>query len=261
MTIAPGKTSLWIRRFSPAPEAASRVVCLPHAGGSAPYYFPMSKALAPEFEVLAVQYPGRQDRRAEPCIDSITELADHVARELREWIDRPMTLFGHSMGATLAFEVARRLEGEAPLLGVIASGRCAPSRGRGERVHLLDDRLIVEELRALSGTDARLLGDEEVIRMIMPAIRSDYRAAETYRCAPGVTIPYPVLAMVGDSDDRTSVEEAAAWAEHTTSSFELRVFPGGHFYLNDHAAAVVDTVAEQIRRWSADRSDGRRRPS
>lgn len=101
---------LWIRRFHPRPDGDVRLVCLPHAGGSASFFFPVSQAMPPSVDVLCVQYPGRQDRRAEPVIDSIPDLADQVFAALLPWADRPLAFFGHSMGATLAFEVARRLE-------------------------------------------------------------------------------------------------------------------------------------------------------
>src|ERR1700712_4687720 len=124
----------WIRRFHESPGASARLVCFPHAGGAATYFYPLSRTLAPSIEALAVQYPGRQDRRAEPCVDDIHELADLVAPALLEWADRPLALFGHSMGATLAFEVAGRLEkaGVRPA-GLFVSGRRGgaglPARG------------------------------------------------------------------------------------------------------------------------------------
>lgn len=92
---------LWVRRYHPAPDAPTRLLCLPHAGGSASYYFPASRTLSPRIEVLAVQYPGRQDRRTEPCVESIDELADKVVDTVKGWTDRPLAVFGHSMGATL----------------------------------------------------------------------------------------------------------------------------------------------------------------
>src|SRR5579863_2054960 len=105
------QASQWVRRFHPSPGSAIRLVCFPHVGGSATYYFPMSKALAPEIEVLALQYPGRQDRRMEKCIDNIPEMADRLYEILRGVVDPPFAFFGHSMGATLAFEVALRWQG------------------------------------------------------------------------------------------------------------------------------------------------------
>ncbi|MFJ9819362.1 thioesterase II family protein [Streptomyces sp. NPDC101151] len=237
--------NLWIRRYHPAPTAAVRLVCLPHAGGSASYFFSVSKELSPDFDVLAVQYPGRQDRRGERCIDSIAELADEVTAELLPETDLPLVLFGHSMGATLAFEVARRLErrGIVPV-ALFASGRRAPSHNRDEGVHRGSDEEIIAELKKLSGTQAALLGDEEILRMVLPAIRSDYKAAETYRYVDGPPLSTPIQAHFGVDDPRVSREEAAAWADHTTGPFQLHSYPGGHFYLNDEAPRLIEAIAK-----------------
>lgn len=237
----------WVRRFHPAPDAAVRLICFPHAGGSASYYFPVSRALSPRVEVLAIQYPGRQDRRLEPCVDNVRQLADLVVPELLPFTDRPVALFGHSLGATLAFEVALRLEAAgAPPLWLFASGRRAPSRSRPERNHELPDELLVANLQRLSGTDAQVLEDPEMLKMILPAVRADYRAAELYRYRSGPLLSCPVLAMIGDQDAEVTTEEAEAWASHTAGGFGLRVFPGGHFYLNEHATAVLKEINDRI---------------
>ncbi|GAB4585381.1 thioesterase II family protein [Nocardia sp. IFM 10818] len=242
--------ALWIRRTHPVPTPTHRLVCFPHAGGSASYFFPMSAALSGSglVEVLAVQYPGRQDRRLDPCIDDIGALAEQIYAALKPWTDLPLAFFGHSMGAIVAFEVARRFEERdgIVLAMLFASGRRAPSRHRDENVHAQDDNAIVAELRSLSGTNRTLLGDEEVLRMILPAIRSDYRAIETYRCAPEVTVRSPITVLVGDRDAKTTVDEARDWARHTTARCETRVFSGGHFFLTDHRTAVIDTVIESL---------------
>lgn len=246
----PTDSSPWIRRFVPSPHARTRLLCLPHAGGSAPFFLPVARALAPDVDVLAVQYPGRQDRRAEPGVDDIGVLADHVAREARRWADTPLAIFGHSMGATLGFEVARRLAPDVPLLGLVASGRSAPSCVRVEQVHRYDDTQLLGEIRSLAGTDTQVFDDDEIVRMILPALRVDYRAVETYRCEPGARIAAPITVLTGDADPRTSLEQARAWEGHTDGEFELRVFPGGHFYLNDQPAAVLAAVVDRIAHWS-----------
>ncbi|QKV96743.1 thioesterase [Streptomyces sp. NA02950] len=247
MTAQPTGTSLWIRQFHPAPDAATRLVCLPHAGGSASYFFPVSKALSPKVDVLAVQYPGRQDRRNEKCFDSIRDLADALVPELLPWTDKPLALFGHSMGATLGFEVALRLEqkGVVPVT-LFASGRRAPSAHRDETVHQRDDEGLIAEVKSLSGTDSQLLGDDEILRMVLPAIRSDYKAAETYRYLPGPRLAAPIQAHVGTSDPKATVEEARAWSEHTTGDFALHTYPGGHFYLNSQASGVIASISEVL---------------
>lgn len=239
---------LWIRRFHPSPERTVRLVCFPHAGGSASFFFPVSEALSGSIEVLAVQYPGRQDRRAEPGIDDIGALAEEIYLALMPWTDLPLAFFGHSMGAVLAFEVAHRLEDRdgIVLAGLFPSGRRAPSRYRDENIHSGNVNEILDELRLLSGTDATLLGDEQLLHMILPALRSDYKAIETYRCAPGLTIRSPIKVLVGEDDVKTTIDEARDWVRHTTGKFDIRIFPGGHFYLNTHQSAVINTITNYL---------------
>ncbi|MFH8987936.1 thioesterase II family protein [Streptomyces sp. NPDC017940] len=246
MTATDG-SDLWLRRFHPAPGAPARLVCFPHAGGSATFYHPVSAALKSESDVVALQYPGRQDRRMEPNVDDIGVLADRIAPVVAPLFDRPVVFFGHSMGAVVAFEVARRLQeqGHAPAR-LFASGRRAPSTRREENVHTRDDDGIVAEMKAMSGTDAAVLGDEELLRMVLPAIRSDYRAIETYGPVD-TTVDCPVTALVGDGDPKTTVPEADAWRAHTSAAFDIQVFQGGHFYLSPRAAEVIATVREALR--------------
>lgn len=249
MVALPGDSDVWIRRFHPAPQSRVRLVCFPHAGGSASFYFPVSAALSPSVEVLAVQYPGRQDRRADKLIDKIWELADRIFEALQSWVDRPLAFFGHSMGAVVAFEVARRLEQKTntTLIVLFASGRRAPSYHRNEGVHLRDDDGLVAELKRLNGTDTKLLGDEELLRMILPAVRSDYKAIETYLPPPGPGLNCPVTVFVGDSDPKTTIDEASAWRRHSIGIFDMRVFSGGHFYLVFHQEAIIEAISECLK--------------
>lgn len=237
-------TDRWIRRFHPGSTAATRLVCFPHAGGSASYFHGVSAALRPDVEVLAVQYPGRQDRRDEPLLDDIEVLADRVAAALRGWTDRPTAFFGHSMGAVIAYEVARRWEQRHGLVltHLHVSGRRAPSRVRHSAVHLMDDAGIRAEVAELGGPASDLLADAELAALLMPPIRNDYKAIETYRHQPGPLLSCPLTALVGDVDPVVTLEEAGAWAEHTTGPFELRVLPGGHFFLADNQQQVVELV-------------------
>jgi pyochelin biosynthesis protein PchC len=248
MTTAPHEDGLWLRRFHSAPDSRITLVCFPHAGGSASFFYPVSAAVQPTLRVVALQYPGRQDRRHDPCLTTIAELADETFAALRPWLDRPVAFFGHSMGAILAFEVAVRMKhhGLSPAT-LFASGRRAPSRHRdNEIVHQLDDDGLVAELKTLSGTDSRVLGDLEMLRMILPAVRADYQAVETYRYAPGPRLDCPIVALTGDRDPKVDPDEVRAWADHTTGPFELRAFPGGHFYLASHQSAVVDLISERL---------------
>jgi surfactin synthase thioesterase subunit len=239
---------LWCRRYRPTRTATARLVCLPHAGGSATFFLPVAAALSPGVDVVAIQYPGRQDRRNEQPIDDMAVLADRIDAILRRQPEMPLVLFGHSLGALVGFEVTRRLEaaGRGPVR-LIASGRRGPSTYRDEQVHLRDDAGILAEIRKMSGTASSVLGDDEMMRAVLPALRADYCAAETYTCAPDTTVSSPISAMTGDNDPKTTVDEAKAWAQHTTGSFDLHVFAGGHFFLTDHAEAIIKILDQHLR--------------
>lgn len=235
---------------TPEPEPAVRLFCFPHAGGAATSFAPLALALAPEAEVLAVQYPGRRERFTERCVEELDVLADLAAAELGPQIDRPFALFGHSMGATLAFEVARRLEraGAAPL-ALFASGQRAPMLQTGPPAVRLDDDALLANIRTLGETDPRLLDNPGFLGMIWPAIRADYNAVHMYRFQEGPKLNCPITALVGESDPKVAAQDARLWSKHTESWFDLREFPGGHFYLNqqiDGVAQCVKQVAAQV---------------
>jgi pyochelin biosynthetic protein PchC len=237
----------WVRRFHPAPQAATRLICFPHAGGSATFYFPISQAMSPAVDVLAIQYPGRQDRFNESCIDDIRTMADLITEEIARWADRPVTLFGHSMGATVAFEVAIRLERRGIVArGLFASARRAPTRHRDGRIHLADDAGLISSLEQLGGTEAPVIGDPALLRMILPTLRSDYRAIETYRFHPGPPLNCPITVLIGDDDPHVTIDEAEEWKQQTRAAFRMRVFRGGHFYINAHTEAVLREIREHI---------------
>lgn len=239
--------TLWIRRYHPRPDASVRLICLPHAGGAAPTYFPTSAAMKSEIEVLAVQYPGRQERRHEPLIDSVDGLATELFRVLEPDTRRPYALFGHSMGATVAYELALRFEQAGrPPTRLFASGRRAPSRSRDQNMYALDDEGLIAELRELSGTDQRLFQQDELLRASLPAIRNDYKAAESYVYRPGAKLSCPITVLIGDVDPRVTVDEARTWREHTTGGAEVLVYAGGHFYLTEHRDKVVSVITQRL---------------
>jgi surfactin synthase thioesterase subunit len=235
----------WCRRFRPARNATARLVCLPHAGGSAPFFLPVAAALSPGVDVVAVQYPGRQDRRGERPLTDMDALAGSICQVLLGQPELPTTVFGHSLGAIVGFEVVRRLEaaGQYPVR-LFASGRRAPSSVRDDAVHLRDDAGIIAEVRRLNGTASSVLSDDDLMRAALPSLRADYRIAETYHCSPSDTVRCPVTVLTGDSDPKTTLDEANDWAEHTTAEFDLHVFTGGHFFLTQH----VDAINEMLRR-------------
>lgn len=244
-----GPDPRWIRRYHPGSAAAVTLVCLPHAGGSASFFYPVSAALAGSVDVVAVQYPGRQDRHGEPQVDSIAGLAAAVAEQVLALGDRPVALFGHSMGALVGYETAVLLERAGrPVTHLFASGRRAPSRTRPEAIHRLgDDELIAHVQRLDDNTGvADALADPDVRSMALPALRADYRAVETYPATAGPPLRSPVTVFTGDDDPVVSADEAAAWDGHTLGGFACVTFPGRHFFLATHRAAVLSEIERRL---------------
>lgn len=238
----------WLRRLNPDPsQSNATLVIFPHAGGSASYFRPIARLMAPQIEVLAVQYPGRQDRLREPCLTSVHALVDGVLPALKRLNGRSLNLFGHSLGASVAFEAARRLQAlGTPVHTLFASGRPGPRAHRDRGWHRVGDAAFLKEIRRLNGTDSRLLDDPEIVELVLPALRADYRAAELYVYHPGPLLDCPIIALHGDDDDFVPDFDVADWRHETTGPFRLGRFSGGHFYLVDHWASIAALIEEGL---------------
>ncbi|WP_329375198.1 thioesterase II family protein [Streptomyces sp. NBC_01483] len=208
---------------------------LPHAGGSASFYFPFSEALSGDVDVLVAQYPGRQERHREPSITDIRELAVavHAALTADGLDDVPLALFGHSMGALVAYEMSGLLEERGVSVGHLfvsgCRGAAVPNDLQG--LHARDDDALLAELAAMGGTDVKLLSHPDIRQMVLPPLRADFRAVETYWHRPRQPLQVPVTALIGDVDPRVQPAAAQAWSGLTLGSYELRIFHGDHFFL------------------------------
>ncbi|WP_416979254.1 thioesterase II family protein [Streptomyces sp. T028] len=239
----------WLRRPRPVAHPRLRLVCLPHGGGTAGAYYGWTASLPADVELVAVQYPGRQDRIGEPCPQNMGELADGVAQALLPLLDRPVALFGHSMGAALAYEVTLRLETlyRARPRQLFVSGHVSPTRPRnGRALDLRDDAEMLAGLLELGGMDEAVTADPELLALVMPSFRADLRLIEAYRPRGARPVTVPVTAYTGDADPGVPVPDVAAWAELAVGEFDVRVFPGGHFYLVDQEAEVVSDISERL---------------
>jgi medium-chain acyl-[acyl-carrier-protein] hydrolase len=206
-----------------------RLFCFPHAGGGARQ--PVSLA---GWAAVPVRLPGRESRLAEAPFERMGPLVVALADNIDSYLDRPFAFFGHSMGAAIAFELARELRRRSRPLPrmLIASGARAPQFRRHHVSPPAPSReAFLEELRRLQGIPAEVLDDPALMRAILPALEADAAMYRNYTYAEDPPLPIPLRAYGGADDPNVRREHLDGWAEQTAASFAVRIFPGGHFYL------------------------------
>ena len=236
----------------PRPNAAPslRLIVFHHAGGSAAMYHPMNAAIPPDWELLILDLPGRGKRYSEPPIRELPALLECVVDDVRPWLDVPVALFGHSLGAILAAEVGRVCEGlGASLVWVGVSGRVAPTlQPQILRLSALDDATLLAEVTALGGTPDRVAELPELRSHFLRVVRADIAVLESYQPAPDrPALGCPLTAFAGTSDVWAPTATMQPWARETRSEFHLRVFEGGHFFfLSQTLAGFAREVVREI---------------
>jgi medium-chain acyl-[acyl-carrier-protein] hydrolase len=233
----------WLRKSDVRPDARLRLFCFPYAGGNSSMYRGWAGRLPPGVGLCPVLLPGREERLADAPLAELNALADAVTLGLHGVMDRPFALFGHSLGALLAFEVARRLVargGRLPAL-IYASGCEAPThRLRTAPLTGLDTPAFLARLKALGGTPEMILAHPDLMKLMLPMLRADFAASETYRFVHGDPLPIPLVALVGTEDPEVEIDRAADWKARTSEQFRMHRLPGDHFFVT--SPAVLDVV-------------------
>lgn len=235
----------------PGPRARLRLFCFPYAGGSASVFKGWGGVAPPEIHVVPVHLPGRGNRFTEPAATRSDALVEQLAGELAPYMDVPFAFFGHSMGAMLAFELARRLRAGGAALPehLLVSGRRAPQRPSDKRkLHGLPEDEFREELRTLDGTPEEVLAHPELMELFSPILRADFELCETYSLREDQPLDVPISAFGGLEDPDVSRDDLMAWKEHTRGPFKLRMFPGGHFFLHAARQQLVHALSEDLMR-------------
>ncbi|MFG1932284.1 thioesterase II family protein [Mycobacterium sp. NPDC048908] len=233
----------WIKRFAGRPGGAT--VIFPHAGGAAAAYRPLATAMAARgVDAYVVQYPQRADRLTHPAPDTVQALATGLF-EAGDWGRvGPLRLFGHCMGAVVAFEFARVAERRGvDVRELWVSASQAPATVAASPPLPITHREVLADMVDLGGTDPRLLADEDFVDLLLRAVRADYQAFNRYACDPEVRIHADIHVLGGSHDHRVHRDMLQRWEAHTANVFTLLMFDGGHFYIGEHTSAVAELVS------------------
>ncbi len=227
--------SKWISALSKPARVNMRLFCFPFAGGAAQAFKDWGSLLPKDVQVLGVQYPGRSSRFTEPAFTAVADIAEALRSEIRPFLDKPFAFFGHSLGASISYELARLLRAEGLQPGyLLVSGRRAPHLPRNrELIYNLPEDQFRVKISELNGTPPEILEHEELMDLMAPILRADFTASETYAFHPGVKMDAPLAAFGGAKDPDVEEEAIEAWREHTDGPFSAHMLPGDHFFLNE----------------------------
>ena len=241
----------WLTCPQPRPEAAIRLISFPHAGGGAASFYQLAALLPAQIELRPVQLPGRESRLAEPPYKRLPELVAALADALREVACGPYAFFGHSMGALIAFELAREFRRRKLALPqtIVVSGRRAPTvSNREPPLHPLPDAEFVAELVRRYDAIPRIIRDEpELMALFVPVLKADFAVFETHRHRDEEELCCRLGIYGGTDDPQTG--EMDGWAELVTGAVRRRRFDGGHFYFMqgpDQRRALATALAEDV---------------
>lgn len=234
--------------YGPSRAGASRLLfCLPYAGGAASAYREWVSLAGPDWDVRPVQLPGRETRIADPPSVDVGELATAIANH----VDRPYAIFGHSMGGRLGFELIRELRRrKVPMPQLFfVSGVRPPEMEIVTRISHLPDDEFCARVVAMGGTQPEALAEPELRELVLPALRADFTAVESYAYADEPPLPVPIVGFAGADDPEASPEDMIGWAAHTGRRFTLHTLPGSHFFLHSARPAVqalIDAEAAAV---------------
>lgn len=195
----------------------------------------------PYLEIFAVQLPGRESRLKESCLTQLEPIVQSLLPALQPYLDQPFALFGHSMGALLAFEIARQVQPRS----LFISACPAPQLPQGSGLHLLPNDEFLQTLRRYNGTPEIVLNNPELMALFLPILRADFTAIETYSYQPSAPLSCPIVAFGGHSDPQVNPDQLSAWSTQTSDRFRIQLFAGDHFYLNPQRQALLEAIVHE----------------
>ncbi len=243
-------SAAWFGSSSLSPKTHLRLYCFPFAGGGASVYRQWSRQLPVAAAVCPVQLPGREERWTEEPITDLTHLIDTLTEVLWPWLDVPFAFFGHSMGALMAFELAReirRRNGPKPIHLFVSGARAPHAVDHDPPIHHLPDAEFVAELAARhNGIPHDVMENDELMELVLPLLRADFSMCEQYRHVDDEPLDCPISVYAGDGDAKVNYESLAGWSDHTRGGASIRVFPGDHFFVTRESSRVLEALSNEL---------------
>jgi Predicted thioesterase involved in non-ribosomal peptide biosynthesis len=238
----------WIFPQSPGAEPEFRLFCFPYAGGGASIFRQWQEYMPDGVQVCGVQLPGRENRITESPHTDLRLLVEHILVGLRPFLNKPFAFFGHSLGAKIAFELARllRKKHQPQPRHLFVAGSRAPHLLETCPLHQLPDHSFIEELRRYEATPEVLLENKELMAFYLPLLRADFTVDETYAYAEEVPLQCPLTVYGGLADKEVTREELEAWQQHSTDVFCCRMFAGNHFFIKSAQELVFAELRRDI---------------
>lgn len=233
------------------PTSGVRLLCFPYAGGGPSMVRGWAQYLSPEIELCAAQLPGREARMKELPIGNLRRLVAELADVLEPSLDRPVALFGHSIGGLIAFELAREIRRRYAIepVHLFVSGCPAPQIRDNDPLFDLPEDEFLDHMRRFNGTPREVLEHPEIMQLVLPALRADFSLRDTYVYVEEPPLHCAISVFGGLEDIRVGTEELEKWRAHTSESFQMCLFQGGHFFLRTAQAAVVESVTRTLHRY------------
>lgn len=243
------KPNAWVSKMRLASDVQVVMYCFPYAGGDISIYRNWQNQLPSFIEVCPIKLPGRGERLAEPPLTEIPALAEEIADAINGLSTKPYCFFGHSMGALLAFEVARVIQRQGGVMPVhmVASGCAAPHVREPRRMtYHLPDQEFLSEVRELNGAPPEFFDYSELVSLLLPMLRADFQACETYTYQSGKMLDVDMTVLGGEYDSDISMSQLNAWRELTNGRIRLDTFGGDHFFLREFERDVLSIITAQL---------------
>ncbi len=241
----------WVSCSRPNRQASVRLFCFPYAGGGISAFHTWSNGSLADVEISAIQLPGRESRLHEAPYTTLLPLVKAVTSGIHSYQDLPYAFYGHSLGALIAFEVARELqrrEEACPVHLFVAALRSPSIPNPNPPLHPLPDATFVSEIERLyGGIPGPVKQHDELMQLLLPALRADVKLLEDYVFVDGQPLGCPISAFGGLEDKTVNRDELARWREQTRSSFTLRMLPGDHFFLRSARDLLLPAIAQDLR--------------